>query len=279
MRLRPVMALAGVLGVIGGAVGSPAAGATPAVPRFTHVVVVVMENHSGAAIVNNPDAPYINSLMTSGAKFTNSNGVTHPSQPNYLALFSGSTQGVTDDSCPHTFGGPNLGSQLRSAGLTFAGYSESMPAKGYTGCASGEYVRKHNPWVDFSNTPAAVNHTMLGFPSAPSSLPTVAFVIPNLQDDMHDGTVAQADNWLRSTLSGYVTWANTHQSALILTWDEDDYSHANNIPTVIVGAHVRPGSYTEFTNHYRMLRTLQTAYGLPALGSTADYAPITDTWK
>ena len=81
-----------------------------------------------------------------------------PSQPNYLALFSGSTQGVTSNACPQQFPkADNLGHQLRTAGLSFAGYAESLSKVGFTGCASGGYQRKHNPWVNFTNLPASVN--------------------------------------------------------------------------------------------------------------------------
>ena len=149
----------------------------------------MMENHSYSEIIGSSSAPYINSLATGGAQFTNSFGITHPSEPNYLALFSGSTHGLTSDSCPHTYTTQNLGSELITAGLTFKGYSESMPSDGYTGCTSGAYARKHNPWVNFtSNVPAASNLTFSDFPTSYSSLPTVSFVVPNLNDDMHDGT-------------------------------------------------------------------------------------------
>ncbi|HEV2376094.1 MAG TPA: alkaline phosphatase family protein, partial [Streptosporangiaceae bacterium] len=90
--------LAAVVAVLPLGTGS----AATAVPRFDHLVVVVMENKNYSDIIGRPDeAPYINSLATGGALFSNSFAVTHPSQPNYLALFSGSTQGVTSDDCPH----------------------------------------------------------------------------------------------------------------------------------------------------------------------------------
>ncbi|MCL6442863.1 MAG: hypothetical protein K6T83_05295, partial [Alicyclobacillus sp.] len=119
-----------------------------------HIVIVVEENHAYGEIVGNPKAPYINRLMREGATFTNYHGVEHPSQPNYLDLFSGSNQGVTSDSCPHTFTAPNLASELRAAGGTFAGYAEDLPSLGFTGCSNGRlgtawgatYARKHSPW-------------------------------------------------------------------------------------------------------------------------------------
>ena len=111
---------------------------------------------------------------------------THPSQPNYLALFSGDTQGVDDDTCPLTFSGPNLASELIAAGYTFAGYSEDLPGTGYTGCRAGGYARKHSPWTDFTNLPAGVNQPLSAMPADYDALPTVSFVIPNLCHDMHD---------------------------------------------------------------------------------------------
>lgn len=261
------------------AVATVAPQATGHLPVPAHVVVVVEENHAQSQIIGSSAAPYINSLARTGASFTNAHAVTHPSEPNYLALFSGSTQGVTTDACPQTFGGSDLGAQLRSAHLSFAGYSESMPSQGYTGCTSGTYARKHNPWSDFTNLPASVNKSFAQFPSSYSALPTVSFVVPNLNDDMHNGTVPAGDAWLKAHLSGYVTWAKTHNSILILTWDEDDDTVANHIPTIIVGAHVKTGSYGERINHYNVLRTIEDMYHLGHIGNAATVSTITDIWS
>jgi phosphoesterase family protein len=229
-------------------------------------------------VIGSPAASYINALARGGASFTDSHGVTHPSQPNYLALFSGSTQGVTDDSCPHTFGTANLGRSLLNAGLTFAGYSEDLPAAGSTVCSSGSYRRKHSPWVNFSNLPASTNLPFTSFPTDYRQLPQVAFVIPNQAHDMHDGTIQQADTWLQQHLDGYVQWARTHNSLLIVTWDEDDFTSTNRIATLFVGPMVRTGAVSETINHYRVLRTLEDMYGLPAIAASGGAAPITDVW-
>lgn len=254
-------------------------GTTPAVPRPDHTVVVMMENRSYSDIIGAGTAPYINSLANTGATFTQSFGVSHPSEPNYLALFSGSTQGLTSDSCPHTYAGANLGAELIAKGLTFTGYSESMPSNGYTGCTSGTYARKHNPWVNFSNVPAASNLPFSSFPGSFSTLPTLSFVVPNLSDDMHDGTIAQGDAWLQQHLDAYAQWAKTHNSLLVLTWDEDDNSANNQIPTILFGAQVKTGSYAETIKHYNVLRTLEDAYGLTHAGAAATATPITDAWS
>jgi hypothetical protein len=241
-------------------------------PRPDHTVVVVMENHSYSDIIGNSSAPYINSLRAMGASFTDSYGVGHPSEPNYLGLFAGTTEGLTDDSCPHTYSDANLASELLAAGLTFVGYSESMPAFGYTGCTSGNYARKHNPWVNFTNVPATANRTFAGFPTDYTLLPTVAFVVPNLCSDMHDCSVATGDAWLRTHLDAYVQWAQAHNSLFVLTFDESD--PANQIPTIFVGPMVRRGDVVDSIDHYSVLRTLEDMYGLLPTGRAASSAPI-----
>lgn len=256
-----------------------AAPAATAPPAFSHIVVVMEENHSFSDIIGSSSAPYINSLATQGASFTDSFAVTHPSQPNYLALFSGSTQGTSSDSCPHTFSGNNLGNELRAAGLSFTGYSESMPSDGFTGCTSGAYARKHVPWTDFSDLPSSVNLRFSEFPTNFANLPTVSFVIPNLDDDMHDGTIAAGDTWLQNNLNSYVQWAKNNNSLLIVTWDEDDSSMNNQIPTLFVGANIIPGKYGEKITHYSVLRTIEDTRGLTHLGNASSATTITDVFN
>jgi hypothetical protein len=257
-----------------------ACASSAAVPRPDHILVVIDENHAQGEIVGSANAPYITGLSKSGANFTNSHAVSHPSQPNYLAVFSGSTQGVTSDTCPKkAFTTADLGGQALAANIGFAGYSESMPSDGYTGCTSGNYARKHNPWVDFADVPASANLRFTDFPTDYTKLPAVSFVVPNLQDDMHDGTIQQGDTWLKQHLDGYIQWAKTHNSVFVLTFDEDDYTAANQIPTVITGAGVKTGNYGENISHYSVLRTIEDAYGLPHAGSAATATPITDIWS
>lgn len=249
------------------------------VPAPRHVVIVVEENHSYSEIIGSPDAPYINSLARQGALFTHSYALTHPSQPNYLALFSGSTHGIVDDSCPHTFSSRTLESELVAAGKTFTGYAEDLPYPGSETCSAGYYVRKHAPWTDFSRDLPADNQPFSSFPADFSSLPTVSWVVPNLIDDMHDGSIQEADTWLENKIAPYVSWAKTHNSLLILTWDEDDGSYGNHIATIFVGPMVKPGKYSEKIKHYRVLRTIEDMYGLRHLGHTDSVSPITDVWR
>jgi hypothetical protein len=240
----------------------------------------MMENHSYGEVIGNPRAPFLNALAHHGALFTQSYAVTHPSEPNYLALFSGSTQGVTDDSCPHRFTGANLAAELFAAHLTFAGYSEGQPPGGGSVCAAGEYARKHVPWVNFSNVPAAAAKPMTAFPvGAYARLPTVSFVIPNLCDDMHDCPVSTGDAWVSAHLGPYLSWASTHRGLLIVDWDENDGSPGNHIPTIFAGPMVKPGIYPEPITHYSVLRTIEYLYGLRPLGASAHAAPVRDIWR
>jgi len=248
------------------------------VPQPDHVLIVIEENHSFGQIIGSSSAPYINALAAQGALFTSSYAIRHPSEPNYLALFSGSTHGVSDDSCPHTFASANLASELFDAGLSFTGFSESMPQAGYKGCTSGGYARKHNPWVNFTNVPASANLPFTSLPTDFSQLPTVAIVVPNLDNDMHDGSVGRGDGWLRDHLDPYIQWAMTNNSLFILTWDEGRNGTDNRIVTLFVGSMVQPGIYCERTDHYGLLRTLLDMYGLAAIDKTTNAAPITSAW-
>ncbi len=263
------------------------------IPMPDHVVMVIEENHSYQEIIGSASAPYINSLADgpNAALFTKSYAVEHPSQPNYLDLFSGSNQGVTSDNVPANlpFTTANLGAELIAQGYSFGGYSESMPSVGFQGSSyttvpgQNQYVSKHNPWVDWQNAtsnavPASDNMPLTSFPANFSALPTFSIIVPNEQDDMHDGTISEGDTWLKNNLASYVQWAQTHNSLLIVTFDEDDSSETNQIPTLLVGPMVKQGQYNEQINHYNVLRTLEDMYGLPYAGNSATAATISDVW-
>ena len=243
-------------------------------------MLVVMENHSQAQILGGSSALFIRTLGSAGLTLTNSTGAGEPSEPNYLALFSGSTQGLSSDACPKTFTGPNLASELADQGLSFTGYSEGLPAPGYTGCSTGSYARKHNPWVDYPALPASVNQPFTAFPESDfTKLPTVSIVVPNLAHDMHDGTIAAGDSWLRTNLAAYSEWALHNDSLLIVTWDESGSTLATRIPTVLYGARLESGTDSSPVTHYTLLRTIEAAYGLPPLGASAQVSPLTADWQ
>ncbi|HTL30597.1 MAG TPA: alkaline phosphatase family protein [Tepidisphaeraceae bacterium] len=261
-------------------------------PAYDHVVVVIEENHSFSQVIGSASAPYINNtLVAGGSSFKNMYAITHPSQPNYLHFFSGASQGVTNDNPPATwpFSGStsNLGGALIMAGKTFVGYSESLPSVGSNVAsfttADGDYMRKHNPWVNWQSAsadgtnfllPSSVNEQFTHFPSDYSTLPKVSIVVPNQMHDMHDGTVAQGDTWLQNNLGAYATWAKTHNSLLILTFDEDESASRNRIPTVFYGANVARGTNNATWTLHNVLRTIEDTYGVGHSGAAADVKPI-----
>jgi acid phosphatase len=253
---------------------------TSGVPSPAHTVVLVLENKDNSQILGSPTAPYLNALARRAALFTNSHAVAHPSEPNYLALFAGGTFGLTSDNCPLTLTGPNLAGLLAASGHSFAGFSEDLPAPGYTGCTSAGYARKHDPWANFPDLPANVAQPFTAFGPDYTGLPTVSFVIPNLCHDMHDCDVATGDTWLREHIDTYVRWAQNHNSLLIITWDEDDAgSTDNHITTIFTGPMVKPGRYDDRIDHYSVLRTIEDAYRLPHAGHSQTATPITDLWQ
>jgi phosphatidylinositol-3-phosphatase len=306
-------------------------------PAFDHVVVVIEENHSFGQIIGSASAPNINALAAAGANIVNasndpaastsgSHAVRHPSQPNYLELYSGSNQGTIQDghpgstsepfSSPPPFTTPNLGAALRNAGFSFATYSQGLPSVGFDGDSAGDYQRKHNPvsnWMNDANPtanqlPSSVNQPFTAFqaiaasPGGFANLPTVSFVVPDQQNDMHDGTIQQADDWLKANIiDPYLAWATTHNSLLIVTWDEDgDDTPSNQIATIFAGAKVKPGNYPETNlnannphvgsptdpgiqtptgtamNHYNVLSTIEDIYGLAHLGGSVNRGPVSD---
>ena len=116
-------------------------------------MLVIEENHAFSQIVDSPAAPISMHWQRKGT-VDNSYGVTHPSQPNYIALFAGTIDRVSKNTCPTSLTVPNLSSTLTQAGQTFIGYAEDLPAVGSIECVAGAYVRKHNPWVNWRRLPS-----------------------------------------------------------------------------------------------------------------------------
>jgi acid phosphatase len=222
--------------------------------RPAHVVVVVEENKEFRDIAGKTrSAPYLNELIGRGALFTRSYGIAHPSQPNYTALFAG-VPDTNGDHCPPDGIGanaPNLATELRDAHRTFAGYAEDLPQAGSRVCWSGEYARKHVPWADFENVLRSENLPLTALPSSYDRLPTVAFIIPNLLNDMHSASIARGDAWLRARVGPIVDWARNHDTLVIVTWDESDDTADNHIPTLFVGPMVKAGPLRRTDNTLR----------------------------
>ncbi len=270
------------------------------VPVYDHIVIVLEENKDYEQVINKDTAPYITGVLKAeGADLTQMYGEEHHSEGNYFWLLAGSNFGMGfDDAIPgKPIAASNMAQQLLLAGLTFKGYSEDLPKIGATDNKAGLYARKHVPWVSFSNIPNgktvedSSNLRWKDFPSDYTKLPTVAIVIPNLVNDMHDGgfpdSVRAGDKWLKKNLDGYYQWAKTHNSLLIITFDENahgpsgptdplaaEMKRKNRIPTIIAGAHIKPGEYPEGkgVNHVTLLRTIEAMYKLPKSGGQEKHA-------
>lgn len=253
--------------------------ATGSGPHANYVVVIIMENRDYDLVIGSSQAPYINKkLAPVSALMTNSHAIGHPSQPNYLALFSGSTQGITDDSCPHSFSSVNAGEELLAASLTFDGYSESMPYNGYTGCGSGEYARKHNPWVDFTNIPSSSNLVFDSFVTPPS---TLTIIVPNLCNDMHDCSTKTGDKWLSKHVPQILKYGKKHNGLFVLTWDEadPDQNGTNQIATLLAGPMITPGQYNQNVTHYSVLRTIEDIAGIACTANACTASDLTGMWR
>ena len=297
----------------------------PNLPVYDHIVIVIEENKDVEQIFGDQfHAPYIRKLASEGALMSRMFGEEHYSQGNYFWLFSGGNHNTGfADQVPSAANNPaypfmasNLAEQLIKKGLSFKGYAESLPAIGsqvefHPPDCHGQscvYARKHVPWISFGNVPngtsveTSVNLRFADFPTDFDRLPTVAFVIPNLDHGMHNGPPGQSipagDGWLQKNIDAYYQWAKTHNSLLIITFDENDDKRRyqgltnpmvnpgsvypppdayheylldlrNRIVTIFAGAHVKPGVYPEGNGitHVNILRTIEAMYGLAKSGA------------
>ncbi|HTK32529.1 MAG TPA: alkaline phosphatase family protein [Candidatus Saccharimonadaceae bacterium] len=252
-------------------------------PPCDHVVVVVLENTAyDVARVQ----PWQSSFQAQGTSFSQSYAIGHPSQPNYLALWSGSTQGITNDNCLATgtfFSTENLGHACEAAGVTWRAYSENLPNAGALVCTwdAALYVRRHNPWTNFNNS----NHLNerpyadLAVDITNRTLPRLSFIIPNNDDDGHDTDPATADTWLSNQMPPILDAIAGTPWMMIVTYDEDDHSSNNNILTAFRGTQVAPGvvSSTHIT-HYTVLRTICEALGVTPFAAAAAETSLRDIW-
>ena len=208
-------------------------------------------------------APYINSLVTRCGLATNFFAESHPSLPNYIAMTSGSTQGITDDNDPssHPLTAPSIFSQLNTG---WRSLEESMPSNCYLS-SSGQYAVKHNPAAYFTNIRTQCGTQDKPLTDPPDLSARFTFITPNLCDDMHSCSVATGDNWLASWMPK-ILGSNQYQSgsmAVFLTWDEDDYSTNQHIATLVISPSTPAGTKAGTTfNHYSLLRTTEQLLGI-----------------
>jgi hypothetical protein len=248
---------------------TPCTGVAPSA-AWHHVVWIWMENKDYSQVVGAPGGPYVSSLAGRCGLATNYHAITHPSLPNYIAATSGGTQGVTDDASPsaHPLTAPSI---FEQTGAGWRGLNESMPAN----CAlnsSGPYAVRHNPAAYY--TPARTACQQQNVPlTGPAIDAAFTFITPNLCNDTHGCPVATGDAWLQQFVPQLISTPpyQAGDTLVVMTWDENDGSATNHIPTLMLAApSVTPGTQdaTAYT-HYSLLRTTEEPLGLPALGSAA----------
>jgi acid phosphatase len=289
--VRDALALS-CAGLCAAAAAGSTAGATRAtpVPRFSRVVLIVFENKGKDAVVGNPTAPTFARLSRRYATLTNYRAVAHPSLPNYLALVSGSTQGIVDDCGTCVVSARNLADTLEEAGKTWKTYAEGLPRPGFTGTFAGRYARKHDPFLYFKDVLVSrtrrervVPLSAFAADLAARRLPSFSLVVPDLCHDMHDCSVAKGDSWLASFLPPLLTSGVLRGGALFVVFDESDNSSVGGggvVPAYVAGPLVRAGSQTNVVlDHYSLLRTIEDGLGLPPLGLSASATPIGGIWR
>ena len=258
-------------------------------PDFTHVVVVVFENHEQSSIASDPAAGTFRALGRRYARLTSYDAVAHPSLPNYLALVSGSTQGITSDCTSCVVHARSLADTLAAAGKTWKTYAEDLPSPGYTGAGAGRYAKKHDPFLYFADVASSrarrdrvVPFTRFAHDVAANRLPDFSLLIPNLCDDMHDCSVATGDAWLKAHVGPLLRSRALVGGVVFVVFDEGttDLGGGGHIEALALGPTVKRGSvFPRPTSHYGLLRTIEDAWGLPRLGRSRTATPITGIWK
>jgi phosphatidylinositol-3-phosphatase len=268
---------------------APAAAAPPKVPAFRHVVVVVFENHEVNEVLGTGDAPTFDALAQRYASIDNYFAITHPSLPNYLALVSGSTQGITADCTDCTAPGRSLADTLEAAKKSWKTYAEGLPSPAFDGVSSGQYVKKHDPFMYFPSVASnpALRSRIVPFPQFAADvrgrrLPAFSLVVPDLCNDMHDCSVATGDTWLKQQIVPLLGNAGLARSVVFVIFDEgsSDKGGGGQVAALALGPLVKPGSHFKPpTSHYGLLRTIEAGLGLPLLGASRTAKPIVGIWR
>jgi acid phosphatase len=254
-------------------------------PTFTHVVLIVEENHGYSEVVGSSDMPYLNGLISQYGLAAQYYANAHPSIPNYLMLTTGQIE-TFDDSFSGTINDDNVVRELVKAGKSWKAYEESIPDPGYLGGDQGNYVRRHNPFsylsdVQNDSTQAAniVPFTQFAADLANDSLPQYAFIEPNVDNDAHDGTLAAADSWLQNNVSALLSNPSFQSSGLlVITFDESEKSDiqkgGGHVATVIISSQAKKGFQSQtMYQHQSLLRLILASSGVDTFPGLAGDAP------
>ena len=254
-------------------------------PTFSHVVLVVEENHSYSEVIGNASMPYLNSLASQYGLATQYFADAHPSLPNYLMLTTGLTE-TFDDNFVGTISDDNVVRELVKAGKTWKAYAESLPSPGYVGSDTGLYLQRHNPFTylsdiqnDSSQAANIVPFTQFATDLGNNALPQYSFIAPNIMDDAHTGSLAQADAWLQTNIAPLIA-SSAFQSGglLIITFDEGDQtdlSHGGGqVATLMIGSTAKKGfQSTTLYQHQCTLRLILAGSGVNHFPGMAAAAP------
>ena len=283
--------------VNGAQAGKSAATAAPiarragaAAPSFKRVMIVMFENTDYDVALQQP---FFATFAEQGALLTHYLAVTHPSQPNYIALTSGQAidcEGTDDCDSPHDLDRRHIGDLLEAKGKSWKVYAEGYPGGCFLKRKSGRYVRRHVPflsYVNVQNDPARcariVDASQLDADIASGSLPDFAMYIPDLDDDGHDTSAKVADAWFARAFGPRLKDPRFARGMLLVaTFDENDNeSMPNQVYTALWGDSVVPGMQTASSyNHYSLLRTVEVGLGIGTLGvNDMSAEPITGVWK
>ncbi len=254
-------------------------------PTFSHVFLVVEENHSYSEVIGNSSMPYFNSLASQYGLAAQYFGNAHPSLPNYLMLTTGLTE-TFDDNFSGVISDDNIVRELVKAGKSWKTYQESIPNPGYLGNDAPPYLRHHNPFSylsDVQNSPTQaaniVPFTQFATDLANNALPQFSFITPNVNDDAHNGSLAGADAWLQSNIAPLLA-SPTFQSGglLIITFDEGndtDLDHGGGqVATLIISPQAKPGFKSQNVyQHQSTLRLVLAGSGVTSFPGLAAAAP------
>jgi hypothetical protein len=228
-----------------------------------------MENHGYSSVLG---LPYIRTIASTATALTNYRASGHPSLPNYLALTSGTTWGVTDDGY-HVLPAQDLGDQLTGAGLPWRAYMEGMGGD----CRQGnsEYAVKHDPFAYYGGRcqSSVVPFSHLGADLSSATSPRFFWVTPNLCNDMHDCAPSVGDAWLQRTVPMLLASPAMSNGVVLITWDENEGGGANHVLTLVLGSK-RPSSPGAAYSHPSLLATIEDLLGVPRLPATAGIQAI-----